>query len=248
MMKPLEELLEQDIWPAEPPVKGGFKPLLARLGRLLFSHRLEIGLGVTAVVAPFVRPTIATTRSGLGVKVGGLGLVLAGLAVRMWAAGFAGRHTRSEQIEGSKLATTGPYAHLRNPIYLGSALLGVGMVLLIGDRRLLTPCAVTLLVLYFGLIPAEEEFLSEKFRDEYEAYCRHVPRFLPRLRPWANAGAEKRPFDWSAASGEWRLSLILGAIWGTFRIIASLSKLKENRLKISTNPPAMNQAGVLRRF
>ena len=166
----------------------------------------------------------------------------------MWAAGFAGRHTRSEQIEGSKLATTGPYAHLRNPIYLGSALLGVGMVLLIGDRRLLTPCAVTLLVLYFGLIPAEEEFLSEKFREEYEAYCRHVPRFLPRLRPWANAGAEKKLFDWSAASGEWRLSLILGAIWGTFRIIASLSKLKENRLKLSTNPPAMNQVGVLSRF
>ena len=86
-------------------------------------------------MAPFVRPTIATTRSGLGVGVGGLSLVLAGLAIRMWAAGFAGRHTRSEQIEGSKLATTGPYAHLRNPIYLGSALLGVGMVLLIGDRR-----------------------------------------------------------------------------------------------------------------
>jgi protein-S-isoprenylcysteine O-methyltransferase Ste14 len=248
MMKSLEELLEQNAWPAESRVKGGFKPRLATIGRLLFSHRLEIGLGVTAMVAPFVRPTIATTRSGLGVKAGGLGLVLAGLALRMWAAGFAGRHTRSEQIEGSKLATTGPYAHLRNPIYLGSAFLGFGMVLLIGDRRLLTPCALTLLALYFGLIPAEEEFLSEKFRDEYETYCRHVPRMLPRLRGWAKAGATKTPFDWNAASGEWRLSLILGAIWGTFRIIASLRKQKEDRPRISSTPPAMNRAGVLTSF
>jgi hypothetical protein len=49
----------------------------------------------------------------------------------------------------------------------------------IGDRRLLAPCTLTFLALYSGLIPAEEEFLSQKFRDEYRAYCRHVPRLLP---------------------------------------------------------------------
>jgi protein-S-isoprenylcysteine O-methyltransferase Ste14 len=65
------------------------------------------------------------------------------------------------------------------------------MVFLIGDRRLFVPCALTFLVLYFGLIPAEEEFLSQKFRDEYEAYRRQVPRLLPRLKAWAQAGAVK---------------------------------------------------------
>jgi hypothetical protein len=98
---------------------------------------------------------------------------------------------------------------------LGSIILGVGMVLLIGDRRLLAPCALTFLALYSGLIPAEEEFLSQKFRGEYGAYCRHVPRLLPRLTPWA--GAVKTPFDWRAACGEWQLSLILAVIWGVFR-------------------------------
>src|ERR1700733_8666128 len=72
---------------------------LARAGRLLFTHRLEIGLGVTAVIAPFVKPTLAKTPVQRSLKVGGFFLVLVGLALRVWASSFAGRHTRSQQIE-----------------------------------------------------------------------------------------------------------------------------------------------------
>jgi protein-S-isoprenylcysteine O-methyltransferase Ste14 len=54
---------------------------------------------------------------------------------------------------------------VRNPIYLGTVILGIGMVILSGDRRLLLLCALTFLALYFGMIPAEEEFLSQKFQD-----------------------------------------------------------------------------------
>jgi protein-S-isoprenylcysteine O-methyltransferase Ste14 len=211
----------------EPTIGDRLKQRLVRVGRPLFTHRLEIGLGVAAVVAPFVRPTIATRPADVRLKAGGLCMVLTGLIVRAWAAGFAGRHTRSSEIEGNKLATAGPYAHVRNPIYFGSVILGFGMVLLIGDRRLLVPCALTFLALYFGLIPAEEEFLSQKFQHEYEMYCRHVPRLVPRLRPWADAGAGKS-FDLRAASGEWRLGLILATIWGVFRTVAAL---KKRRLK-----------------
>jgi protein-S-isoprenylcysteine O-methyltransferase Ste14 len=192
----------------------------------MFSQRLEIGLGVTAVAVPFVRPTIATEPFALGLKAAGLCLVLTGLGVRVLAAGFAGRHTRSSKIEGSKLATAGPYAHVRNPIYLGSVVLGFGMVLLIGDRRLLVPCALTFLGLYFGLIPAEEEFLGQKFQQEYETYRRHVPRLLPRLKAWASTDVVKTRFDRRAAYGEWRLSLILAVILGLFRVIAALERPK----------------------
>ena len=192
----------------------------------MFSHRLEIGLGVTAVTVPFVRPTIATEPSALCLKTAGFFLVLTGLGVRVLAAGFAGRHTRSSKIEGSKLVTAGPYAHVRNPIYLGSIVLGFGMVLLIGDRRLLALCALTFLALYLGLIPAEEEFLGQKFQQEYQAYSRQVPRLLPRLKAWAPAGVAKTRFDRPAAYGEWRLSLILAVILGLFRVIAALERPK----------------------
>jgi protein-S-isoprenylcysteine O-methyltransferase Ste14 len=195
------------------------KRRLARIGRSLFPHRLEIGLGVVAVAVPFIRPTIATLPSELRLKAAGLCLVLAGLGVRVWAAGFAGRHTRSSRIEGSQLGTAGPYAHVRNPIYLGSVILGIGMVILSGDRRLLLPCALTFLVLYFGMIPAEEEFLSQKFQDQYEVYCRNVPRLIPRITGWPEA--VKTPFNWRAVCGEWQLSLILAGIWGLLRVRAA---------------------------
>src|ERR1700693_2087526 len=207
MINTVEEFSKKEGSRPRPKIDDRLKRRLARIGRSMFSQRLEIGLGVTAVAVPFVRPTIATGPSALCLKAAGLCLVLTGLGVRVLAAGFAGRHTRSSKIEGSKLATAGAYAHVRNPIYLGSVVLGSGMVLLIGDRRLVIPCALTFLALYFGLIPAEEEFLAKKFPDEYTTYCRNVSRLIPRLTPWS--GAAKKPFDWQAASGEWRLVLIL---------------------------------------
>jgi protein-S-isoprenylcysteine O-methyltransferase Ste14 len=220
MTNTVDELSKRDAGRLERATGDLFKRRLARVGRSLFTHRLEIGLGVTAVAAPFVRPTIATKPSEMRLKAGGLCMVLTGLGVRAWAAGFAGRHTRSSKIEGNKLATAGPYAHIRNPIYLGSVILGFGMVLLIGDRRLAVPCALIFFLLYFGLIPAEEEFLSQRFRGEYEAYCQQVPRLVPRLRAWGAADTVT-PFDSRAASGEWRLGLILATIWGVFRTVAA---------------------------
>jgi protein-S-isoprenylcysteine O-methyltransferase Ste14 len=222
MINTVEELSKKEGSRPAPEIDDRLKRRLAQIGRSMFKQRLEIGLVVTAVAVPFVRPTIATGPSALCLKVAGLCLVLTGLGVRVLAAGFAGRHTRSSEIEGSKLATAGPYAHVRNPIYLGSVVLGFGMVLLIGDRRLLVPCALTFLALYFGLIPAEEEFLGQKFQQEYETYRRHVPRLLPQLKAWAPAGAVKVRFDQAAAYGEWRLSLILAVILGVFRVIAAL--------------------------
>jgi protein-S-isoprenylcysteine O-methyltransferase Ste14 len=224
MINPVEEYLKKEgLRPAQ-KIDDRLKRRLARIGRSMFRQRLEIGLGVTAVAVPFVRPTIATEPSALLLKAAGLCLLLTGLGIRVLAAGVAGRHTRSSKIEGSKLATAGPYAHVRNPIYLGSVVLGFGMVLLIGDQRLLAPCALTFLALYFGLIPAEEEFLSQKFQQEYAAYCRHVPRLLPRLKAWAPDGVAKTGFDRTAAYGEWRLSLILAVILGVFRTIAALKR------------------------
>jgi protein-S-isoprenylcysteine O-methyltransferase Ste14 len=197
---------------------------LAGAVRLLFTHRLEIGLGVTAVAVPFVKPTVAKTPAQRLLKAGGFFLVLIGFSLRVWASSFAGRHTRSQKIEGDKLAAAGPYGYVRNPIYLASVVLGSGMVLLIGDRRLVIPSALTFLALYFGMIPAEEEFLTTKFPGEYAEYRRNVPRLVPRLRPWS--GVARKPFDWQAASGEWRLVLILAGILALFRIVAGLRSPK----------------------
>jgi protein-S-isoprenylcysteine O-methyltransferase Ste14 len=137
-------------------------------------------------------------------------LVLLGLGIRALAGGFAGRHTRTEQIEAPRLSTGGPYSLVRNPIYIGSMLIGLGMVGLLASWIALIPYIAVFAIFYFAVIPAEEQFLRRTFGRRYEEYCQNVPRLRPRLTPWQ--GREKRVFDWKPALGEWRVALAIPAI------------------------------------
>jgi hypothetical protein len=89
-------------------------------------------------------------------------------------------------------------------------ILGLGFVGFLGDPWMLLLYGLTFAVLYVTIIPAEEEFLRQKFPEEYASYSAAVPRLIPRLRPWL--GARQRPLDWFAASGELRVALMLVAI------------------------------------
>ena len=183
----------------------------ARIGRQIFHRRMHIGLLVVAVATLTIRPGNLFGRYPVLGNILSLLLVLTGLALRVWAGGSAGSHTRKASIEAPRLATGGPYAYVRNPIYFASIILGLGMVGLLGDLWMLLPYAAVFLFLYASIVPAEEEFLREKFGGDYAHYCAHVPRAFPRLRPWPEA--TRQPFDASALLGEARLALMLGVIY-----------------------------------
>ena len=114
-----------------------------------------------------------------------MAFVVAGIAVRVWAAGY---------IVGEQLATTGPYAHMRNPLYLGSLLITLGWCAMAARADV----AAVLLGVFFAThcptIAAEERYLRERYGAEYEAYCRRVPRWLPR--PFVGGGGA---FSWYKA-------------------------------------------------
>jgi protein-S-isoprenylcysteine O-methyltransferase Ste14 len=168
----------------------------------VFGIRLWIGLSAVFIAGFFVRPSIEFNLwKGIGVICFSLGLIL-----RAWSAAVAGQHTRAAKIEGSSLATDGPYAYVRNPIYLGSMVLGFGMVCLIGDLLMILPCFATFAFLYFFIIPAEEKYLSDRFGSEYENYKTNVPRLIPRIRRW-DGGTPGRP-DYRAAVGEWWIAAV----------------------------------------
>lgn len=119
-------------------------------------------------------------------------------------------------IEAPKLVTGGPYAHVRNPIYLGSFLLSLGMIGLIQDPVLLVPLAIVFAVLIGNIVLAEEAFLSRKFGDEYLQYRASVPRIVPSLQPWKHRGKVRA--TWRSARGELFIALVLVAIYCAFRI------------------------------
>ena len=100
----------------------------------------------------------------------GVGLVVAGLGVgvRSWAAGYL--------IKSRALITGGPYAYVRNPLYLGNVLLTLGATF-ISELLWFVPIAIALfLVQYLPIVRWEESILIERFGEEYRAYCRRVPR------------------------------------------------------------------------
>ena len=190
-------------------------PRLSRVGRMMFPFRLAIGLAITVLATAWIAPAPFFGSGHRALHALGLLVIFAGLALRAWGAGSAGFHTRSGQIEAPRLATAGPFAHVRNPIYLGSILLGIGMSLLIGDPIAFVFTALAFSTLYFGIVPAEEEFLQNHFGAEYHRYRECVPRFIPQLHPWQ--GRTKRTFEWKAIRGEFGILLVLVVIYGLDR-------------------------------
>lgn len=101
-------------------------------------------------------------------------LILPGLVIRALASG----HVRKNEA----LATTGPYAYTRNPLYLGSLLIGVGFAVAARSWWVGALLAVMFFAIYIPVIRDEEAFLRQKF-PEFEEYARRVPRMYPHLTP-----------------------------------------------------------------
>lgn len=107
-----------------------------------------------------------------------LALVVFGQAWRCWAVGYIGLY-RGENVKANALATHGPYALMRNPLYLGNFVIGFGWSIMAGLKGaiIFTICFYLLYVL--AIIPHEESFLLSKFGSEYQDYCVKVKRFWP---------------------------------------------------------------------
>jgi protein-S-isoprenylcysteine O-methyltransferase Ste14 len=101
-------------------------------------------------------------------------LVLPGLWLRGYAAGYVKKN--------SELTITGPYAHVRNPLYLGSILIAAGFAVALMSLPFAIALAVFFLLIYVPVIAAEEAFLRDEFL-EFEWYCARVPRLIPRITP-----------------------------------------------------------------
>jgi protein-S-isoprenylcysteine O-methyltransferase Ste14 len=102
-----------------------------------------------------------------------LALVIPGLWLRGYAAGYVKKN--------QELTTTGPYAHLRNPLYLGSILIAAGFAVALESWAVGLALAVMFVAIYVPVIVSEERFLRATFPG-FDDYCRRVPRLIPRLR------------------------------------------------------------------
>lgn len=127
-------------------------------------------------------PFLILARPTPRLLVGGGILALLGAGIRAWAAGCI----RKDR----ELATTGPYAHTRNPLYLGSLLIGTGVTLAGGRWIFVVLFLLFFLVVYRRTILDEKKGLEEEFGDTYRRYREAVPALLPRFTPYVDRGMQ----------------------------------------------------------
>jgi protein-S-isoprenylcysteine O-methyltransferase Ste14 len=109
-----------------------------------------------------------------------LSLMLGGavVALGVFLRAMASGHVEKNQ----QLATTGPYAYSRNPLYLGSIIIAIGFAIASRDVWVAMGIVVFFAIIYVPVIRSEEAFLRQRFA-EYESYTHRVPRLLPNT-PW----------------------------------------------------------------
>lgn len=146
--------------------------------RTLQRIRVPLGFVFAVVFIVFSRPTPLT------LIVGGVVAAL-GVAIRAWASG----HIQKAKV----LATGGPYGYTRNPLYLGSFILGVGFTIAAGVWWLALVFIALYLGIYLPVMRVEEDDISRIFGSEFEEYRREVPLFLPRLTVWKATGTKFDP-------------------------------------------------------
>jgi protein-S-isoprenylcysteine O-methyltransferase Ste14 len=142
---------------------------------------------------------------------GGL-LILAGLALRSWAAGILHKN--------KQLTTTGPYRLIRNPLYVGSFLMMFGFCTLLNNPRDVWFIVGPVLLLYVVTVRQEERLMARLFPDAWPTYARHTPRFIPRLAR-ADLRARWRADQWMRsreyqALGATLVALAAIKLWQTY--------------------------------
>jgi protein-S-isoprenylcysteine O-methyltransferase Ste14 len=149
----------------------------------VFAQRGTLLALSAATLVIFGRPNGKSVASGIPIA-------LAGEALRCWAVGYSGVTTRSDRVTAPALVTAGPYAHVRNPLYVGNFITALGFTIAFtgalppANRLLLGMLGLgSMLAVYATIVPLEESYLRKTFGASFDEYVARVPRLIPRSAP-----------------------------------------------------------------
>jgi protein-S-isoprenylcysteine O-methyltransferase Ste14 len=125
-------------------------------------------------------------------------IALTGELIRFWGVSWAGSETRTTgSVGGSYLIISGPFAHVRNPLYVGNILMytGLGIMSFSIFPYLQIVALIFFFIQYYSIIKEEEGYLRKTYGKSYEDYTKNVPRLIPRLTAYKAQNVEQPPFD-----------------------------------------------------
>lgn len=170
----------------------------------------------TLLAIPAVALAVFGRPSALSVTLG-LPLAFAGELIRCWAVGYSGETTRADAVTAPELVTAGPYAHVRNPLYLGNFITAAGFAIAFTGKNcgasrtaLIAGSLGAVAGVYATIVPHEEQYLRARFGAAFDDYCDRVPAVVPRVEP-APGG-----------NGRWRAETIATAESKTFTTFGAM--------------------------
>ncbi len=186
---------------------------------VVFNNRSYTPIPLIVIVLILAEPTWTSFILGAFIA-------LSGEFLRIWGVSHAGSATRTTSgAGGNELITSGPFAIIRNPLYLGNFFITIGFAI---ASWAWMPWMLLVVIVLFGLqywliVSLEEEYLSRHFGYMYQKYKNHVPRFFPRLSPWNDR--QRRSGNWREAFRSERSTLtsfitFLVVLWARWRLFS----------------------------
>lgn len=164
---------------------GIFRQFVINVGNFLFRYRNTIFFMVGFVLIISTKPKLIFESKFYDSCMDGVGFAIAitGQVLRALVIGhdYIKRGGRDKKIMANRLVQGGLFAHSRNPLYLGNILIIIGMGIIYNSTWGYILAYSFFIFGYLAIVMAEESFLKTRFGAEYEAYCKRVPRFVPRF-------------------------------------------------------------------
>lgn len=148
-----------------------------RIGEWFFRYRDYTPIPLIILLLIIGSPSVLSSTLGLLV-------IVFGELFRIYSVGFIGTvsRTRSDST-GQSLVVRGPFAYIRNPLYVGNFFISIGFAIFSASLTLIVLTALLFAVQYYFIVRYEESILIQKFGEDYEKYRRQVPAWFPSQLP-----------------------------------------------------------------
>ncbi len=150
-------------------------------------------------------------------------IMLAGESMRLWGVSWAGSETRTTgTVGGTFLVISGPFAYVRNPLYVGNILIytGLGIMSFAAFPYLQIIALAAFIVEYYLIVIEEEKYLAKTFGAAYEEYLQNVNRFFPKFKKFVKKDVQQPPFNLEAGKrSERRTFQAIFFVWLTIILL-----------------------------
>ena len=147
---------------------------------------------------PFLILMLVFYNANIWSLIVGFVIALTGESIRLWGVSWTGSETRTTGAAGGTfLIISGPFAYVRNPLYIGNILLylGLGIMSFALFPYLQIVAICFFLWQYHLIIKYEEKYLQNKFGNDYIDYIKNVRSIIPRITPYKNSAVDQPPFN-----------------------------------------------------